>query len=126
MRAAEPTTKTASCSIERRDCPRSCLAWKQSPLVGHYLLTLETPPRTHIHLHVVGQLSRKLRQFAVDIAVLAGFGRAAQREDQPVLSTVFPVAVRIGGAIGRGQVQTAAKIMVVAGLGKIAAFSRLA
>ena len=38
---------------------------------------LETPPCADIHLHVVGELARKLGQFAVDIAVLAGFDRTA-------------------------------------------------
>ena len=57
------------------------LTWKQRQprwaLCTYLKLQSETPPCADIHLHVVGELARKLGQFAVDIAVLAGFDRTA-------------------------------------------------
>ena len=114
MRAAEPTTKTASCSIERRDCPRSCLAWKQSPLVGHYSSNLETPTSANIIANIAAQLSQILAHLGVHISMLTQLSAAANRQLRPVASHILAVT-HAGSAVGCVQIYARAKIMVVAG-----------
>src|SRR5574344_1621405 len=93
IRAAEPTTKTASGSIERRDCTRSYLVYTiQIVNLKTFYPILETPARAHIHAHRTLQLSYMLVHFPIQAAVLAGFHIAAQGKDAPVLGRI-PVII---------------------------------